>query len=146
MEKLRVSVFKKYEIKHEGNDLMENRRPDFVFLLKDKPNLIYAPFVVELQVGPFDKKHKAQVIRYNLSILDINTRRQSITSVLTNLEQIMFVQSNRAKNDHGFDHILSVPMNFWEPPWGLRYIQQMLDDPTKCGYDESLNFCIRIES
>lgn len=148
MELLKKKTFEKYQLSHENRELIRTKRPDFAFFLKNKPHPLYAPFVVELQVGNFDNEHKAKVIRYNLSILEVHTHRKFIISVLTNLENMLFIKTERCENY--FSHFISVNTKFWydgtSKICGLHYIQQMLDEPHIVGFDEKLNFCVDIDN
>lgn len=130
---------------------MQPKRPDFYFITKNRPSRLYAPFIVELQVGEFDNNHKGKMATYNSMILETSVRRNFITSILTNLEEMIFVKSSRiAPLSDTFKHDFSDEKKFWLDDTsglsGLNYIQQMLDTPEIVGYDEQLNFTISIKN
>lgn len=129
----------------EETDL--SRRPDFIFIKKSGPsklNLLYASFVVEMQVGQFDNDHIGKLMKYNEEVLNSNPGRKFITSVLANLDDILLIRSKPGVKDdkHVIYHKISKNINFWEH--GINFIKQFLDDPKSAGYDEKNNFSVEI--
>lgn len=128
---------------------MKARRPDFIFLDKNMPYLLYSPFVVELQVGDFDNSHKLRMTNYNTMILETSVRRQFVISIITNLSKMFFFKTVRVSHEPPiYKHVASPEINFWPDKTlsGLNYMQQMIDTLSIVGYDPSLNFTISIES
>lgn len=127
---------------------MKSRRPDFIFLDKNMPYLLYSPFVVELQVGDFDSAHKLRMTTYNTMILETSVRRHFVISIITNLSKMFFFKTVRVNHNlPSYKHVASPEINFWpdKTVCGLNYIKQMIDTPAIVGYDPSLNFTISIE-
>jgi hypothetical protein len=144
MEKLNLYNF---ELKHECRELFKFKRPDFVFLTKDNPvQLLYASFVVELQMNKINSEHKGKIIKYNTEVLEANPRRKDITSVLTNLDVMHLVKTYRNKDKEGKEeirHLVSNPIMFWTD--GLLYIQQMIETPDQVGFHQKDIFTIDIK-
>lgn len=130
------------EIKHEDRTSLAPKRPDFVVLTKDRPSSMYAQFIIELQIGTINDEHRGKIIAYNTMVLEANTDRVFITSILTNLDVIIIIKSERL-NMNVIQHTLSPEVDFWQK--GFKYIQHMLNNPTEVGYSEQANFTIEIE-
>lgn len=138
-----------FQLRHEVT-LDSEKKPDYIFI-KDtasyKTNLIYASFVVELQVKTINDEHIGKMLRYNEEVLYCNPARQFVISVLTNLEDIILIKSQPGPNKNGqFDddiiHYVSKYINFWKH--GVKYIKQMHSLPEMVGYDEQKNFSIKV--
>lgn len=133
---------RQFEIKHEDRYIMENLRPDFLAIDNVKISLVYAWFVFELQTKKtIDYEHKGKTINYNIQVLEANVRRSFIISVVTNMSIMHLVKSERTVN--GIRHLISKEIEFW--PLGMSFILQMLDNPSKAGYDPSIIFRINID-
>lgn len=82
-------------------------KPDFTCHIGDNiKNIFGCAFVFELfkKQGEqnFDNEHKAKILIYNEAILNANPLRSFIISILTNMEQIMFIKSRRIDEDRNF--------------------------------------------
>lgn len=123
-----------------------NYRPDFVFIMKDKP---YKPnfcsFLVELQLSKhIDDDHKGRAILYNTHALKSTPTRHKILTVVSNLNEFIIIESTRTDKSEDFKHFESLPMNFWDE--GLKCLFQMLSEPTYVGFDDKLTFSFKIKS
>lgn len=133
-------------MRHETN-IFSQRRPDFVFTKRSGPkkiNLLYASFMVELMVGDLDYDHKGKLMLYNEDVLNCNPSRLFIISVLSNLHDVVLLETKIVPNNQAFKyhHTFSKNINFWKS--GVYIIEQMLYLPNTVGYDERLNFTIKI--
>lgn len=138
----------KFEFRKE-KAFKSERRPDFVVIKHSEIgniNLLYASFVVELQVGKkLDDEHKGKLVMYNEEVLNSNPCRKFITSVLTNLQDMVLIKSEMVTEDQDniqIYHTISKNIAFWTN--GVKFIKQMHDKPETAGYQENLNFYIEI--
>lgn len=152
-------------IKNESRELMDDLRPDFVFIESaEERNLLYAWFVVELllctcqiqtqtqqdkkkgkqvdSLGNVDTAHKCKIINYNYEVLEANVGRKFIISVVSNLDVMHLVRSIR-RADNRIEHFISKPIMFWER--GFLYIMQLLGNPSQAGYDDQKVFRATID-
>lgn len=131
----------KFIFKNENSVIMKNFRPDLIVVEEFKEHLVYALFVVEIQLKENDNDHIIQTLKYNEEILLANPRRQFIISILTTLEKTMLMKSSRVGDI--IIHERSTKFDFWDQ--GLNYIYDMLANPSKAGYDANLNFTVEID-
>lgn len=119
-------------------------RPDFAILddvVFNDPH--YAWFLVELQVDKtIDKSHIGKIVKYNTVILQANIRRKYIISVVSNLDIMHLVKSER-QCDGVFKHQITKEIDFWQN--GMSLILQMLHNPKTVGYEKNDIFEFKID-
>lgn len=140
-------------MRHESN-LSSNMRPDFIFIKASAPNeinLLYASFVVEIQsnLKTLDDEHLGKLVLYNEEVLNSNPSRIFVTSVLTNLRDMVVIKSESISQESQTNveeqriiHRISKTIKFWSH--GVKYIKQMYNSPETAGYDENKIFSIQI--
>lgn len=136
-------LFGDFVLIHEHKNLILNKRPDFSFAKKSNYNsLVYAPFLVELQINDFDNKHLGKVMGYNTEILKFNPKRQFIISVLTNMKQIKLIRTERSlKNPKEITNKQSEPQDFCT---AFPILLHMLTYPETAGYIDDSGIKVQI--
>lgn len=138
-------VFHTYKTQYITTDTYSALMPDFAYHQSTDIHRIFdCAFIIELQSNnEQDDEHKAKTIIYNEAILNSNPVRTHITSVLTNMDRIVFIKTTRVNTGREFfkykHTIYQSPLivlkeqGQLETP-GLRMLMYCLKNPVEMGY------------
>jgi hypothetical protein len=133
--------------RNQSNFFYDNvlQKPDFVCIEacnSHKPN--YCSCFFELQLpktttAKIDDEHKVRAIDYNKKLLNALPLRESVTSGVTNMIDLILIKSIRhcVNNRISFKHEESRPIPFWTH--GVSFLYQMLKDYSSVDYHPNNN-------
>lgn len=124
----------------------EEYMPDLICIKNAEYNPNYALFGIDFRkISNLERmsEYSGQLLYFNTRVLEFNKDRKLIVSMVTNLDFLRLVISQKISGEITHtNNVMKVNVEFWT--FGLQYIRVVNDNPSLIGYESGFNTSIEI--
>lgn len=124
----------------------EEYMPDLICIKNAEYNPNYALFGIDFRkISNLERmsEYSGQLLYFNTRVLEFNKDRKLIVSMVTNLDFLRLVISQKISGEITHtNNVMKVNVEFWT--FGLQYIRVVNDNPSLIGYESGFSTSIEI--